>query len=317
MNQTAGSGTPPSVGRLARSQPQISPAINTPPLTVRLSGTLPIRVTNAHPKISPPRKIPIPTSVMLLFSVGASLNPISSAARSTSCRSPTSSIRSPASSLPPPSTGICTFARRIERIDTPCMYFSFSRARTVLPATPFLLTTTGSVSTEKLTSSLSSTSRPIHVSSSMTNRRRPLTTISSPRRMTGFRGGILDRSLLSEALDENPLLLPGHVLLELAYRPPRLEPLVVGAEGAENDRTRRRVESRTEAHVVPHLRFHLLGRLLYFRDAAEQPRAEGAEYPGRSGHAVDVGDRVADRHHAQVRVASAGQLVNRIRWRLR
>ena len=60
MNQTAGSGTPPSVGRLARSQPQISPAINTPPLTVRLSGTLPIRVTNAHPKISPPRKIPIP-----------------------------------------------------------------------------------------------------------------------------------------------------------------------------------------------------------------------------------------------------------------
>ena len=128
----------------------------------------------------------------------------------------------------------------------------------------------------------------------------------------GFRGGILDRSLLSEALDENPLLLPGHVLLELAYRPPRLEPLVVGAEGAENDRTRRRVESRTEAHVVPHLRFHLLGRLLYFRDAAEQPRAEGAEYPGRSGRAVDVGDRVADRHHAQVRVASAGQLVNRI-----
>ena len=191
MNQTAGSGTSPSVGRLARSQPQISPAINTPPLTVRLSGTLPIRVTNAHPKISPPRKIPIPTSVMLLFSVGASLNPISSAARSTSCRSPTSSIRSPASSLPPPSTGICTFARRIERIDTPCMYFSFSRARTVLPATPFLLTTTGSVSTEKLTSSLSSTSRPIHVSSSMTNRRRPLTTISSPRRMTVFGEGSL------------------------------------------------------------------------------------------------------------------------------
>ena len=39
--QSEGSGIPPKVGCLLRSQPNISPAINAPPLVERLIGTLP------------------------------------------------------------------------------------------------------------------------------------------------------------------------------------------------------------------------------------------------------------------------------------
>lgn len=191
------------------------------------------------------------------------------------------------------------------------MYFSFSRARTVLPATPFLLTTTGSVSTEKLTSSLSSTSRPTCFLFD-DEPAAPLTTISSPRRMTVFGEGSLTDPCCRRRSTKILFCCPAMYCSNSRTVRPGSNHSLSALKARKTIVRAARVESRTEAHVVPHLRFHLLGRLLYFRDAAEQPRAEGAEYPGRSGRAVDVGDRVADRHHAQVRVASAGQLVNRI-----
>ena len=51
------------------------PAISTPPLTVRLSGTAPIRVISNQPKSSPPKKMPSPTSGIPVFFRDRIVNP--------------------------------------------------------------------------------------------------------------------------------------------------------------------------------------------------------------------------------------------------
>ena len=175
--QSEGSGIPPKVGCLLRSQPNISPAINAPPLVERLIGTPPRCIVNAP--IRPPTRIPSPTKIISVWFVGRSTYPICLAAVSTSCFIPVSSRISPASTTVRASTGTLIPARLILRILTPCINFCARIVDTFSPAKVRCVTITGRVSAGKSSSCASITSGPIQSSSPITNSRRPLSTISS------------------------------------------------------------------------------------------------------------------------------------------
>ena len=172
------SGIRPNVGCLLRSQPKNNPAINAPPLVLRLMGTPPMWMDNAPNK--PPIRIPNPTNIISVWWVGRSTYPICTAALSTSCLVPTTSMTSPASNLVCASTGISIPARLMLRMLTPCMNLCRRIFATVFPANVFFVTVTGNVSAGKSSNCASCTSSPIQSSSPITNSRRPLRTTSSP-----------------------------------------------------------------------------------------------------------------------------------------
>ena len=173
-----GSGMRPKVGCLLRSQPKNKPAINAPPLVLKLMGMPPIWTESAPNK--PPTRIPRPTNIISVWLVGRSIYPRRLAAASTSCLVPTTSMTSPASTTVCASTGMDIPARLILRILTPCMNFSLRITATVLPATVLRVIVTGNFSAGKSRSWASCTSGPIQLSSPMMYSRRPLSTTSSP-----------------------------------------------------------------------------------------------------------------------------------------
>ena len=128
------------MGCLLRSQPKNKPAINAPPLVLKLMGMPPIWTESAPNK--PPTRIPRPTNIISVWLVGRSIYPRRLAAASTSCLVPTTSMTSPASN--------------------------------------FVCANTGNFSAGKSRSWASCTSGPIQLSSPMMYSRRPLSTTSSP-----------------------------------------------------------------------------------------------------------------------------------------
>ena len=173
-----GSGIRPNVGCLERSHPNTSPAINAPPLVLRLIGIFPKCTTNEP--ITPPIKIPRPTKIISVWLVGRSAYPKVAAAAFTSILVPTSSSISPGLIFVAANTGILTPARLILLMLTPCITFSLRRPATVIPENFLREISTGNVSAGKSSNSRSFTSSPIQSSSPITNSRRPLNTTSFP-----------------------------------------------------------------------------------------------------------------------------------------
>ena len=160
----------PKVGCLLRSQPKNKPAINAPPLVLKLMGMPPIWTESAPNK--PPTRYAYEYHVRL---VGRAVYiPQRLAAASTSCLVPTTSMTSPASTTVCASTGMDIPARLMLRILTPCMNFSLRITATVLPATVLRVIVTGNFSAGKSRSWASCTSGPIQLSSPMMYSRRPL-----------------------------------------------------------------------------------------------------------------------------------------------
>ena len=157
----AASGIRPNVGRTARSQPNTRPMIRAPPLAVRVSGSPPI-VTESRPT-SPPMKIPRPTKIMSVATVGRSAYPTFFAARSTSRLAPTRLTTSPRSMRVSGVNGMGCPSRTSFLRNTPRAISRAASSLSVFPASALFVTTTSRNSCGKSRSTLSSTSGPISV----------------------------------------------------------------------------------------------------------------------------------------------------------